>query len=52
LVTFDSLLTARAGVRRIAADYVGHCEAARALAENHFDSTIVLGRFLEEVGVR
>ncbi len=52
LVTFDSLDSARAGERRIAGDYAGHADAARALAETYFDSTTVLGRFLDEVGVQ
>jgi len=40
-----------AGARSIADDYERHCDAARALAEAFFDSTRVLGRLLEEVGV-
>lgn len=52
LLTFDSLDAARDGERRIAADYAGHAAAARALAETYFDSTTVLSRFLEQVGVQ
>ena len=39
-----------AGVQRINADYARHSAAARALAEEHFDSTRVLTRLLHEVG--
>jgi len=51
LVTFASLAEARAGEARIEADYPAHAEAARAIAERYFDSDVVLGRLLEEVGV-
>jgi hypothetical protein len=51
LVTFDSLAGARDGVARIAADYPAHAQAARAVAERFFDSDLVLGRLLDEVGV-
>jgi hypothetical protein len=52
LVTFRTLDDAIAGAQRIARDYRGHAEAARAFAEEHFDSDVVLTRFLEEVGMR
>jgi hypothetical protein len=51
LVPFRTPDDAVAGVERIAADYENHCRAARALAEEYFDSDKVLGRLLEEVGV-
>jgi hypothetical protein len=51
LVAFRTLEQAVAGAERISRDYEGHCRAARALAEEHFDSEKVLGRFIEEVGV-
>jgi hypothetical protein len=51
LVSFRTLDAAVAGVERIAADYPKHCRAARALAEEYFDSDKVLGRLVEEVGV-
>jgi hypothetical protein len=51
LVTFASLAEARAGEARIAADYPAHADAARAVAERYFDSDVVLGRLLDEVGV-
>jgi hypothetical protein len=52
LVPFCTVDEAAAGARRIAADYAGHCAAARAIAERCFDSDVVLGRLLDEVGVR
>jgi hypothetical protein len=51
LVTFRTLEEAIAGAERIAGDYPSHSEAARAFAEEHFDSDVVLSRFLDEVGV-
>jgi hypothetical protein len=35
------------GAARIVADYAEHSAAARAVAERHFDSDLVLGRFLD-----
>ena len=51
LLAFSDLEGAVAGARRIASDYDAHRRAARAIAEEHFDSDIVLPRFLEEAGV-
>jgi hypothetical protein len=51
LVAFSTPEEAIAGAGRIARDYEEHCRAARALAEEYFDSDKVLGRFIEEVGV-
>jgi hypothetical protein len=48
LVAFTTLEEAAAGVARIRADYQAHRAAARALAEDRFDSDKVLSRFLEE----
>jgi hypothetical protein len=50
LVTFTDLDEAKAGVEAIAGDWQRHARAARALAENYFDSDLVLGRFLEIAG--
>jgi hypothetical protein len=49
LLTWRTLDDAAEGAERILADYEGHARAARALAEEHFDSDRVLGRLLEEV---
>jgi hypothetical protein len=51
LVAFRTLAEAAAGARRIAADYEAHCAAARALAEERFDSDKVLPRFLAKAGL-
>jgi len=51
LVAFRTLDDAAAGAERIAADYPAHRAAARALAEERFDSDRVLPRFLEEAGL-
>lgn len=51
LVAFRTLDDAVRGTARIMSDYPGHCQAARAIAEQYFDSNKVLGRLLEEVGV-
>jgi hypothetical protein len=42
---------ALAGADSIVADHDRHARGARAIAEQHFDSDIVLGRFLEDAGV-
>lgn len=52
LVAFSTLAEAARGAALIARDYEAHARAARSLAENLFDSDRVLGRLLEEVGVR
>lgn len=51
LVAFRTLDEAIFGAERIADDYEGHCRAARALAEEYFDSDTVLGQLIEEVDV-
>ena len=51
LVTFRTLEEAIAGAERIGADYQAHSQAARALAERHFDSDKVLADFLSRAGV-
>jgi hypothetical protein len=48
LMPFRTLEEAVAGARAITSDYERHSAAARALAEEHFDSDKVLARFLEE----
>lgn len=52
LVAFRTLDEAVERAAQIVAAYDDHCAAARRLAEEHFDSDKVLGRFLEEVGAR
>jgi hypothetical protein len=49
LIPFRRLDEAVAGAERILSDYPAHCAAARALAEDHFDSNKVLGEFVDEV---
>ena len=51
LSAFSDLGQAVAAVRRLAADPAHHAQAARRLAEELFDSDLVLGRFLEQAGV-
>jgi hypothetical protein len=47
LVAFRSLTDAVRGAASIAADYEGHCDAAREIAAAHFGSDAVLDRFLD-----
>jgi hypothetical protein len=49
LVAFSTLDEAVAGVETICADYERHSRAARAIAEEYFDSDLVLTRLLEKV---
>lgn len=51
VVTFDTPLEAAAAVAEVTADPARHGAAARAIAEEHFDSDIVLGRLLDLLGV-
>ena len=48
LLSFRTVDEAAAGAQSITSDYERHAAAARRLAEEHFDSDIVLSRFLEE----
>jgi hypothetical protein len=48
LIAFRTLDEAVAGADAIASDYHRHSRAARLLAEEHFDSDVVLGRLLAE----
>jgi len=50
IVTFRTLDEAVAGAEEILARYPRHAAAARDLAARHFDSTLVLGRLLDDVG--
>jgi hypothetical protein len=49
VVSFHTLDEAVAGAAEIASDYVEHCRSARALAEEHLNSDLVLERLLERV---
>lgn len=51
LIPFRTLDEAIDGAEKIAGNYDRNARAARALAEEFFDSDTVLGRFADEVGV-
>jgi hypothetical protein len=51
MVVFDSIARATAGVEAVIERYDEHRRAARAFAEEHLDSDLVLGRVLERIGV-
>ncbi len=50
LLAFRTVDEAVAACQRIEREYEEHCEAARELASEYFDSDHVLGRVLDEVG--
>jgi hypothetical protein len=52
LVPFRTLEEAIAAIEDVQANYARHSRAARAMAEESFDSTKVLSRLLEALGVR
>lgn len=49
LIAFRTIEEAVAGAVRMMADYPAHSAAARRIALEHFDSSRVLGRFLDDV---
>jgi hypothetical protein len=51
LLIFSTPEEAAEAVRRVTADYSRHARAARAMAEEYFDSDKVLTRLLEQLGV-
>lgn len=51
LLTFSTVEEAAAGIREIEANYEQHAAAARRLAEERFDSRIVVGGVLERAGL-
>lgn len=51
LLTFATLDEAKAGIEAINADYPKHCQTARQIAEEHFDSDKVLSRLLSDLQV-
>jgi hypothetical protein len=52
IVVFRTMEEAIDGANSILNNYAEHCTAARAIAEEHFDSDIVLQRFANDVGIR
>jgi hypothetical protein len=51
LLTFRTSEEAMAGLGEISRNYAEHCEGARRLAEQYFDSTVVLSDLLSHAGV-
>jgi hypothetical protein len=51
LIAFTTLDDAAEGAASIAARYDEHAGAARRIAEEHFDSDVVLGRMLDDIGI-
>jgi hypothetical protein len=52
LLSFSCLDEAIAGADEIAKNYESHCRAARAIAEEYFDSDRILGDLIDRVGMR
>jgi hypothetical protein len=52
LLAFGTLAEAAEAIETVAGDYERHARAARALAEEHFDSRAVVRRLLQELGIR
>src|SRR5688572_5632450 len=51
LLVFSTMASALAGVAEINSNYQRHARAARALAEEYFDSAKVLGKLLAKLGI-
>jgi hypothetical protein len=51
LLAFRSVEEAVIGAKAIARDYRRHCQAARRIAEQYFDSDCILADLLDEIGV-
>jgi hypothetical protein len=51
LLTFETREEAVAAIRTVNEHYLEHCRAARRIAEEHFDSSRVLGSLVEAVGL-
>jgi hypothetical protein len=49
LIAFRTLEDAIGGVAQIQSDYAKHSRAARHVAEEYFDSNVVLTRFVDDV---
>jgi hypothetical protein len=51
LLTFRTAEEAVTGVKAINKDYLSHCHSARQIAEEYFNSDVVLSSILEQVGL-
>jgi hypothetical protein len=51
LFAFRGMDDVRRAIEAIEADYAGHCEAAREVAERYFDSDVVIGDVLARAGI-
>jgi hypothetical protein len=51
LFAFQDLEQARQAIEIVEADYASHSHAARQLAQDHFDSSLVLGDLLNRIGL-
>jgi hypothetical protein len=51
LLTFGTVQEAVAAIETIESDYPAHAEASRRIAEERFDSRLVLGSMLTQVGL-
>jgi hypothetical protein len=51
LLTFETVQEAVKGIEAIEGDYLAHAEAARRIAEEQLDSSLVLGSILEQAGL-
>jgi hypothetical protein len=51
LFSFSDLEEAAGAIKAVRRDYAAHCRAARALAEEHFDSDKVLANMLKLAGI-
>lgn len=52
LFAFNDLEQAVEAVRVVGGDYERHCRAAREVAREHFDSSVVLGDLLQTIGLK
>jgi len=51
LMAFRTIDDAADGARQIACNYERHCEAARQIEETYFDSRMVVGELIDQVGI-
>ena len=51
LLAFTTLEEALSGVEELSRDYARHARVARAIAEDYFDSDVVLRRLLSKLGI-